>query len=515
MKALPWRSAALVTLGALLGRALGVAREAVFAHEFGASFLTDAYLVAVLIPMLVQNLVAGGTLQAAFVPLLADEAARAGRPAAHRMVVDLAVLTTVALTAVALALVALAEPIVRLTASGFSSEAALAAASMLRWCAWLVVLNGFLAVALGGLNTFGSFATTASLSPLLNAVQIAVIIALGARLGIYAAVAGVLSGTLAQCLQQLPALRRSGIRLDRLRLSLSLARRVLPAFVPAALASLVAQGNPLADKVIGSYLVAGSITHLSYAELFAGSIAVVTTSVALVTFPTMSTALAEGEPDRALHVLRQALHVTLIAAVPASMLLGAFAPDIVRLIYGWGRLSHDDLRQVARCVLAYAVGIPFTAVFHVLTRACYAIKRPAFALGLSVAYLALHTAVGLWLAPRLGPAGLAMGTSAGAITVGLGGWFLLRSDLLQRAGSDALGWTLRLVGVAAASIVGPAALLQPWGGTVSPAASVGRLTLAAALATAVLVPLLRRADAESWRLVSSAWSRLASRTRRP
>ncbi len=294
-----WRSTVLVSLGAVLGRLLGVGREAVFAHYFGANLLTDAYLVAVLIPYLIQNVVAGGSLQAALVPLVADEVARGGREAAARFVADLTVTVAVVMMAVSVVLALCAGPITRVTASGFGPEAAAAAASILRWCAGLIVLNGVLAVALGGLNTFGEFSTTALLSPVLNGVQIVVMIALAPVLGISAAVAGLLAGTLAQCAQQLRPLGQVGVRLSRGRVSMGLCQRLLPAFIPAALASLVAQGNPLADKIIGSYLAPGSITHLNYADLFAGSIAIVTTTVALVTFPVMSVAVAEGDQERA------------------------------------------------------------------------------------------------------------------------------------------------------------------------------------------------------------------------
>jgi putative peptidoglycan lipid II flippase len=510
MKGLPWRSAAFVMLGALIGRVLGIGREAVFAHHFGAGFLTDAYLVAVLIPLLLQNVVAGGSLQAAFVPMVADEAALRGRPAANQMVADLALLTTLGLAVVALIVAILAEPIVRITASGFSAEAVNAAAEMLRWCALLVVLNGFLAVALGALNTFGEFATTASLSPVLNGVQIVAIVALAPLLGIRAALVGLLAGTAAQCLLQLVPLHRYGVRLLRPRWSVVLWRRLLPGFVPAALASLVAQGNPLADKVIGSYLVAGSITYLNYSELFAGGVAIVTTSVALVTFPTMSTALAEGDRDRALAVLRQAAHVNLLTAVPLALLLGTFAPDLVHAVYGWGRLAPADLHQVARCLLAYSFGIPVTGLFYLLVRACYAIKRPGFAILLTGTFFLVHAAIGLALAPRLGAAGLAIGTSSGALITGLGGWFVLRSDLLRRAGADTLRWFVRLGVIGAVAVAVPAALLRPWSHVGPAADSLWRLPLAFTIGALVLVPLVRRADPESHRLFLRAWERLSA-----
>jgi putative peptidoglycan lipid II flippase len=339
-------------------------------------------------------------------------------------------------------------------------------------------------------------------------------IALAPWIGIGAAVTGVIAGTVAQCALQLGPLRRAGVSWVRPQWSFEIWRRIGPAFMPAALASLVAQGNPLADKVIGSYLAAGSITHLNYADMFAGSVAIVTTSVALVTFPTLTTALAEGDPERALRVLRQAVHVNLLTAVPISCLLGAFAPDIVRAVYGWGRLGPSDLTQVAHCLLAYAVGVPFTGLFFVLLRACYAVRRPMYAFVLSLLYFGIHALVAIALAPRLGPTGLAIGTSAGAIATGLGGWFLLRSELLRHAGATAAGTSFRLGLVAAASTVVPFLYLRPWAThEASPADALWRVPLAMLLGAVVLVPLLHKIDPDSGQVLARAWSHAIGRVR--
>ncbi len=224
----------------------------------------------------------------------------------------------------------------------------------------------------------------------------------------------------------------------------------------------------------------------------------------------MSTALAEGDRGRALAVLRQAAHVNLLTAVPLAFLLGTFAPDVVRAVYGWGRLSPADLHQVARCLLAYSAGIPVTGLFYLLVRACYAIKRPGFAILLTGTFFLVHAAIGLALAPRLGAAGLAIGTASGALLTGLGGWFVLRSDLLRRAGTDTLRWFARLTAFTAVASALPAALLRPWSHAGPAADSLWRLPLALTIGALVLVPLVRLADSESHRLLLRAWERLSA-----
>lgn len=507
MKGLLWRSTGLVILGASAGRLVGVAREAVFASHFGASPTTDAYLVAVLIPTLLQNVVAGGTLQAAFVPLLAEEEAASGRAAANRLVADLNLVTFVILSTLTAGLVAFAGPVVRLVGPGFGRETVNMAASLLRWSAVLIVLNGALAVMLGALNTYGRYRTTATLSPVLNGVTIVAIVALAPLWGIYAAMAGLVFGTVAQCCMQLGPLRAEGVRLREGRFSLHLIHRLLPALVPAILASAVAQSNPLADKVIGSFLGVGSITYLNYSELFAGGVAIVTTSVALVAFPMISGAVARREDQQASRMIDEATHFTLLTAIPLAALLGAFAPDVVRSVYGWGKLSADDLHQVALCLAGYAIGIPFTGLFYLLIRVLYSLKRAPQALYLSTAYFVMHTVLALVLAPWLGAPGIALATSVSGVATGLGGWCVGRNGLLRKTGLACVRLSSRLIAAALLSVLPAVWVLRPWShqGSASAVHGVWRAGIATVTVATLFLIVVRVVSPESREIVARGW----------
>ena len=56
----------------LLSRILGMAREAVSAHYFGAGIVSSAFTVAFTIPNLFRKLFGEGALSAAFIPLYAQ-----------------------------------------------------------------------------------------------------------------------------------------------------------------------------------------------------------------------------------------------------------------------------------------------------------------------------------------------------------------------------------------------------------------------------------------------------------
>jgi putative peptidoglycan lipid II flippase len=78
------RGAAIIAALTLVSRMLGLARTLVFSQTVGASCLGTAYVTAYQVPNLVYELVLGGALTSAMVPILARSAERAGDDPAER-----------------------------------------------------------------------------------------------------------------------------------------------------------------------------------------------------------------------------------------------------------------------------------------------------------------------------------------------------------------------------------------------------------------------------------------------
>jgi putative peptidoglycan lipid II flippase len=78
------RGAVLIAGLTILGRILGLVRTLVFSQSIGASCLGTAYITASQVPNLVYELVLGGALTSAMVPVLARSAERAGSDPAEK-----------------------------------------------------------------------------------------------------------------------------------------------------------------------------------------------------------------------------------------------------------------------------------------------------------------------------------------------------------------------------------------------------------------------------------------------
>ena len=103
------------TIGTAFSRVMGLVREMVIAHLYGAGFAVDAYNVAFRIPNLLRDLFAETALSAAFVPVLTGEKAKS-REAQNRLASNIFNVLFVAAGAVSLAGLLLAPVLARIIA---------------------------------------------------------------------------------------------------------------------------------------------------------------------------------------------------------------------------------------------------------------------------------------------------------------------------------------------------------------------------------------------------------------
>ena len=68
------RSATILSLGNVASRVLGLVRETVIAGYFGATGAVSAFRLAARVPTMLYDLLVGGMLSAALVPVLSDYA---------------------------------------------------------------------------------------------------------------------------------------------------------------------------------------------------------------------------------------------------------------------------------------------------------------------------------------------------------------------------------------------------------------------------------------------------------
>jgi putative peptidoglycan lipid II flippase len=163
------RGAAVIASLTILARILGLVRTVVFSQAVGATCLGTAYVTANQVPNLVYELVLGGALTSAMVPVLARSAERAGTDPAEKARVGqissaLLTWTVIILVPLTILIAALAGPIATLlnpanpNSQCGHAELVATTATMLRVFAPQAILYGLSVVLFGLLQAYRRFA---------------------------------------------------------------------------------------------------------------------------------------------------------------------------------------------------------------------------------------------------------------------------------------------------------------------------------------------------------------------
>lgn len=268
-------AASLIQVGGitLLSRILGFARDLLVARLFGADAGTDAFFVAFKVPNFFRRLFGEGAFASVLVPVLHEAEHRGSREELRRLLDSLSGVLGAGVLLMTLVGLLIAPILILAFAPGFAGQPARQdlAAELLRLTLPYVAFVVLAALAGAVLNLRERFGIPAFTPVLLNLAIIGCALWLAPRLEqpILALGWGVLFGGLIQLAVQLPFLARLGL-LPRPRLGPAGwhagTRQFLRRLGPVVLGVSVTQINLLIDTFLASFLAAGSISWLYYAD---------------------------------------------------------------------------------------------------------------------------------------------------------------------------------------------------------------------------------------------------------
>ena len=422
------RSTTVVAAMTALSRISGLARDVGFSRWFGASPLMDAFFVAFKIPNLLRRFFAEGAFSAAFVPVFAEYRATRSAGEARELVDRVAGTLGVALFGITAIGVAAAPLLILIFAPGFVDDDGRyeLARDMLRLTFPYLLFISLTALAGAILNTYRRFAVPAFTPVLLNVVLIVFAGWVAPRLdnpGLGLA-AGVFVAGLVQLLFQLPFLMRLKL-LPRPRWGWAYdgVRRILKLMIPVIFGSSVAQINILFDTLIASFLAAGSISWLYYADrLMEFPLGVFGIALATAILPTLSEQHAQASADAFSRTLDWALRLVLIIALPAALGLIVLAEPLLATIFYGGEFTAEDVNMACAALVAYGLGLVGFILVKVLAPGYFARQDTRTPVRIAVYALILNMVLNVVLVVSLvrvefhAPhAGLALATTIAAL----------------------------------------------------------------------------------------------------
>lgn len=418
------RSAGRFGAATMLSRVLGLVREQMFAALLGAGHYADAFVVAFRIPNLLRDLFAEGALSAAFVPTFTDYLKNRGRREAFALANRVMNTLALVLGTLVVAGAIFSEELVRVLAANFQPDTAALAARLTRIMLPFLPIVSLAAVAMGMLTSQLRFGAPALAPAMFNVVSITVGAALylsgvGPEMAVTGWAVGTLLGGLGQLLIQLVPLQRTGWRpgvgLD-LRLRDPGVQRIAKLMGPATVGLAATQLNIVVNTFFASS-IEGAPAWLAYAfRLMQLPIGVFGVAVATVATAGIARRAAERDIPGVSATLGSGLRLVAFLTVPSTAALAVLAEPVIRLIFERGRFLASDTSATAAALVGYSLGLYAYAAVKVLAPAFYALDRARIPMKASMTAVAANVVLNVALFPIFGFEGLAIGTSAAALT---------------------------------------------------------------------------------------------------
>jgi putative peptidoglycan lipid II flippase len=451
--------ASLILTGAFVAsRVLGLMRSSMFAFVFGTTATSDAYVQAFLVPDMIFNIVAGGALSSAFIPVFTNYMVgeRDEKTAWHiaSSALNLALSVMVALSLIA---IIFAPQIVPLYNPGIHDPKELAlivSLSRIMFLQSLILGSGVIVQAV--LNARQDFRLPAIGTVLYNVGLIAgllpgVYFALhGQRndqVAVYYATWGVVLGAFLQVIIQVPGLRKVGMHYS---LSfdwhhpgiIQMARQMVPRIINSVMLFFSTFVDRALIELLGAWIILshlgtqqvvdGLITQYNQAfQLVLLPLGIFGMAVATAAFPTMAENVARGRLDRARGTILETLRSILFLSIPSSIGLMVLALPVIQALFQHGRFSLTDARSTAVPLTFFALGLAGLVAVEILTRSFYALRDSKTPVIVSIGQFAFKIALSLLLVnlavfgPQWGTGALAFSTSiAGLLEAAVLFWLL-------------------------------------------------------------------------------------------
>lgn len=430
-------AATIVAAGFVVSRLLGLVRSVAIADAFGTEAELGAYWVAFRLPDLVFQLLAGGTVSAAFIPVFSRVMLERGDAAAWRLasgVLNLLCLATVALAALAFVF---APQLVPLLAPGLGGgterEAELTglAVSLTRLMLVSPIVFGVSGLVTGILNARQHFVAAAMAPVMYNLAIIGGALFLSGPFGVYGLAWGVVIGAFLHLLVQVPEIVLLGMRwTPSLSLRSRAVREVLRLMGPRIVGLAASQANFVVLVFFASFISDPAISAINFAFLvMMMPVGVVGMAISTAAFPMLARQAASQQFGALRESLAAALRSILFLAVPASVGLIVLARPSIRLLFERGAFDPASTALVTSAVTVFAIAIAAHSAVEILSRGFYALSDTRTPVQVAVLAMLLNVVLATLLVSPFGLRGLAAAASVAALFESLLLAYVLRQRL--------------------------------------------------------------------------------------
>lgn len=426
-----------LSIGNILIAFITYLRFAEIAHAFGTTWQTDAVSIAMVIPLLLQQLIATA-FGSAFLPIYSRVKHNKGNNAANRLVSR--IINWMSLSGVALMCMAFiyGSTLVRIVGPGVEEITTLLAMKLLRIFLPLIFMNAIEGV-LQNFLIYGNRYGLVSFTRVLQIFVSYIVLLLGHdSLGIMIIPISGLIGAFISFLV-------CSIIAFNLRL------RLLPVFdprdkdfgelvklaIPISIGVVTGFLGPVADKVLASFLRTSSITAIDYATRIKNLIRIVLIQpVIVLSTVSFSRIAAENNYPKLKHEISTFIKYISYYTVPVSGILVVLSAPLISILFQKGNFGPEQSQYVGYALAFYSPWFAQLGIGLIMRRAFFSLKESVIPAVLGIWAMLANVLLNVILLQPLGIRGLALATTLTSTAKTLFLMYFLRKRMKGINGSD-------------------------------------------------------------------------------
>jgi putative peptidoglycan lipid II flippase len=405
---------AIITVGGFssLVNLAATVKELLVAHRFGTGDALDALLIALLLPSLASNVIAG-SFSAAIVPALVHIRESQDYEAMKKLFSNVMLGSTLLLLSVSVLLALTASFLLGVLGSGFGPEKLALTRSLFFMLLPVLLISGLGTVWAAVLNAYERFALAAVSPVMIPLMAIVFLFSMGKMWGIYALAAGTVVGFIAEVALLAWGVRRQGfILLPRWYGFDPALKRVAKQYVPMVVGALLMSCTGLVDQSMAAMLGPGSVSSLSYGnKIVALILGIGSLSVGTAVFPHFSRMVVVKDWSGLRRTLKGYGFLTLLVTVPVTLGLIYFSYPLIRVFFERGAFTSADTQRVSQIQIFLLLQVPFYLLTILIVRLLSSLNKNIVLMQAAMINLILKVILNYVFIRRFGVAGIGLSTA--------------------------------------------------------------------------------------------------------
>jgi putative peptidoglycan lipid II flippase len=409
------KTALILMVITVLSKMFGFARDITLSYFYGASDISDAYLISLTIPTVIFGFIGAG-LSTGYIPLYSKIERELGEKEGNRYTNNLVNVLILLCTIIVVLGILFANQLVKAFASGFAGETFELAVQFTRISLLGVYFTGLTYVFSGFLQIKENYIIPALIGFPFNFLAILAIF-FSSKGNILVLSIGSVMATASQFFLTVPFAYKKGYRYKFiLNIKDEHIKNMACMAIPVIVGVSVNQINTLVDRTLTSQIAVGGISALNYANRLNGFIqGIFVMSIATVIYPMISKMAAENNMNGLKKSVSEAISFINLLVLPATVGAMIFAEPIVKLLFGRGAFDTQAISMTSYALFFYSIGMIGFGLREVLSRAFYAIQDTKIPMINAAIAMVMNIILNIILSKFLGIGGLALATSISAI----------------------------------------------------------------------------------------------------